>query len=63
MSEQPKSTDPRHGVDPLIVDAVDHIRNRFGASGLRQLIAVATDELAATDAALKELHEAEVTER
>lgn len=62
MDEQSPGPDPREGVDHLIVNAVDQVRNRFGASGLRQLIAVAQAELADTDAALKELHESEVAD-
>jgi hypothetical protein len=46
---------PNNGVDHLIVDAVDQVRNRFGAAGLRQLIAVAETELAETERALAEL--------
>ena len=42
-------------VDHLIVDAVDQIRNRFGAAGLRQLIAVATTELDETAQVVAEL--------
>jgi hypothetical protein len=42
-------------VDPVIVDAVENISNRFGAQGLCDLIALARDELARAEAALKEL--------
>ena len=44
-----------NGVDHLIVDTVDQVRNRFGAAGLRQLIAVAETELSETERALAEL--------
>jgi phage gp36-like protein len=44
-----------HDVDHLIVDSVEQVRNRFGATGLRQLIDVAQSELADTESALKEL--------
>jgi len=44
-----------NGVDHLIVDAVDQVRNRFGAAGLRQLIAVAEANLEETERALAEL--------
>jgi hypothetical protein len=54
MSE-PLNTSKRAGVDHLIVDAVDQVRNRFGASGLRQLIGVAEAELKETERALAEL--------
>ena len=49
MSEQQEQ------VDPVIVDAVENISNRFGAQGLCDLIALARDELARAEAALKEL--------
>jgi hypothetical protein len=62
MTEQPANVDPAYGVDHLIVDAVDTVRNRFGATGLRQLIAIAEVELADTQTALKELHDGEVND-
>ena len=43
--------------DPVIVEAVNNISNRFGAQGLCDLIALARDELATAEAALKELSE------
>lgn len=43
------------GVDPLISDAVHSISNRFGAPGLADLIALAREELARAEAALKDL--------
>jgi hypothetical protein len=46
-------------IDPAIVDAVENISNRFGAQGLCDLIALARDELARAEAALKELAEPE----
>ena len=33
-------------IDPVIVDAVHHVSNRFGAQGLCDLIALAREELA-----------------
>ncbi len=42
-------------IDPVIADAVEHISNRFGVQGLCDLIALARDELARAEAALKEL--------
>ncbi|HEX5017348.1 MAG TPA: hypothetical protein VFX15_07170 [Actinomycetes bacterium] len=45
-------------VDPEIVDIVDHVRNRYGAHGLRQLIELASREAADTDSALSELADA-----
>ncbi len=42
-------------VDPVIADAVENISNRFGVQGLADLIALARDELARAEDALKEL--------
>jgi hypothetical protein len=53
MSEQP------HEVDQIIVDAVEHVRDRFGALGLRQLMEEAQRELREAEAALAELAETE----
>lgn len=44
-----------HETDPVITDAVENISNRFGAQGLCDLIALARDELARAEAALREL--------
>lgn len=44
-----------HQPDPVIVDAVQHVSNRFGAQGLADLIALAREELAKAEAALREL--------
>jgi hypothetical protein len=52
MSE---STTPSANVDPVISEAVENISNRFGAQGLCDLIALARDELARAEAALREL--------
>jgi len=41
--------------DPVIVEAVTHISNRFGAQGLCDLIALAREELAKAEAALRQL--------
>jgi hypothetical protein len=43
------------GTDPVISDAVHNISNRFGAQGLCDLIALAREELARAESALKEL--------
>ena len=51
------SSEQQSQIDPVITDAVEHISNRFGAQGLCDLIAVARDELARAEAALKELSE------
>ena len=53
------SSEQQSQIDPVITDAVEHISNRFGAQGLCDLIAVARDELARAEAALKELSELE----
>jgi hypothetical protein len=52
-------TSEQQNIDPVITDAVEHISNRFGAQGLCDLIAVARDELARAEAALKELADLE----
>jgi hypothetical protein len=44
-----------HQTDPAIVDAVEHLSYRFGVQGLRDLIALATEELERAEAALQEL--------
>jgi hypothetical protein len=42
-------------VDPVITEAVENISNRFGAQGLCDLIALAREELARAESALREL--------
>jgi hypothetical protein len=49
------SSEQQHNVDPVISDAVENIANRFGAQGLCDLIALAREELARAEVALKEL--------
>lgn len=44
-----------HQIDPVILDAVEHVANRFGVSGLRDLISEAQRELADAEAALTQL--------
>jgi hypothetical protein len=56
MSEP--SPDLSH-VDPLITEAVENISNRFGIQGLCDLIALAHEEVARSEAALRELSESE----
>lgn len=56
MSET--STDVTH-VDPVISEAVENISNRFGVQGLCDLIALAREELARAEAALRELGHAD----
>jgi hypothetical protein len=46
-------------VDPLIIEAVENISNRFGIQGLCDLIALAREEIARSEAALRELAESE----
>jgi len=53
------SSEQQHDVDPAITEAVENIANRFGTQGLCDLIAVARDELARAEAALKELSQLE----
>lgn len=55
-AEHPSHQEPSENtVDPVISDAVHNISNRFGAPGLADLIALAREELARAEAALKEL--------
>lgn len=49
---------PSSLVDAEITDLVDHVRNRYGAHGLRQLIELATREAESTESALSELADA-----
>jgi len=42
-------------VDPVITEAVENISNRFGTQGLCDLIALAREELARAESALREL--------
>jgi hypothetical protein len=44
-----------HPTDPAITEAVQQIANRFGAEGLEEMIAAATEQLARTRAAYTEL--------
>jgi len=46
-------------IDPVIVDAVQQVENRFGAQGLEDLITLAERHLATARAALEELAEPE----
>jgi peptide subunit release factor 1 (eRF1) len=57
MSDQDAPHDHDLEVDQEIVSAVDRIRNRYGATGLRQLIALAEEELQDTENAMRELTE------
>jgi hypothetical protein len=44
-----------HTVEPDIAEAVHAVANRYGAAGLEDLIALATDELVVARKALEEL--------
>lgn len=44
-----------HQVDALIVGAVEQVRDRFGLYGLRDLVALAQEEVAKAEEAMKEL--------
>jgi hypothetical protein len=46
-------------IDPIIVDAVQHVRDRFGAGGLRDLIEEAQRELVGAEESLRELGESD----
>ena len=50
--------EPVPPVDPELIDIVDHVRNRYGAYGLRQLIELARREAEVTEDALSELADA-----
>jgi hypothetical protein len=41
--------------DPAVVEAVEHVRDRFGAAGLRDMIALAQHELVTVEEALEAL--------
>ncbi|HET7689645.1 MAG TPA: hypothetical protein VFK41_04670 [Nocardioidaceae bacterium] len=42
-------------IDPVIVDYVEHVANRFGAQGLEELITLAQEHLVVARKALEEL--------
>jgi hypothetical protein len=52
----------QHEPDPAVVEAVEAVRDRFGAAGLRDMIELAQRELVTAEAALAELRDA-VTDR
>ena len=41
--------------DPVVVEAVENISNRFGAQGLSDLIALAREELSRAESAMRKL--------
>ena len=53
-----QSTESTPHVDPEITEMVDHVRNRYGAHGLRQLSELASREAEVTESALAELADA-----
>ena len=63
MSQPPHESAPTAGdtpaVDPAILEVVEQVRDRFGTQGLADLIALAREELAAAEAALKGLAQQE----
>jgi len=46
-----------HAIDPVIVDYVTSVANRFGVGGLEDMIALASEELETARAALAALAE------
>jgi hypothetical protein len=44
-----------HPIDPIIVEYVEQVANRFGVAGLEDLVTEATGRLAEARAALEEL--------
>jgi len=44
-------------IDPVIVDYVQHTANRFGVTGLEDMIALAQEQLVVARAALKQLED------
>lgn len=51
---------PTTEVDPLVTDAVQNVRDRFGAEGLRDLLALAQSQLREAEAAERRLAETAV---
>jgi hypothetical protein len=45
----------QHQPDPVVVEAVTTVRDRFGAAGLRDMIHLAERELVTVEAALERL--------
>lgn len=43
------------GIDPVVVDAVVDVRNRFGVGGLRDLVRLAEAEIVGAERAMQEL--------
>ena len=53
------STSSEPAPDPAVAEAVAHISNRFGVQGLCDLIALAREELATAEEAMRQLSDAE----
>lgn len=53
------STSSESAPDPAVVEVVENISNRFGAQGLCDLIALARQELARAEDALRNLSDVE----
>jgi hypothetical protein len=51
----PRETPHTPAADPMVVDAVNGVRDRFGAEGLRDLLAVARAELGRVEQAERDL--------
>lgn len=51
----PSGADPAPEVDPVVVDAVAMVRDRFGADGLRDLVRLAQQAISQVDVTMAEL--------
>lgn len=49
MTQGPEPTGPE--AEPMVMEAVQAVRDRFGATGLRNLVSLATQELARVEQA------------
>lgn len=55
--------EPSADVDAMVADAVRTVRDRFGADGLRDLVALATAEIRSSELAVADLEASEPTSR
>jgi len=55
--------EPSADVDAMVADAVRTVRDRFGADGLRDLVALATAEIRSSELAVADLEASEPTPR
>ena len=46
-----------HEIDPVIIEYVEHTRDRFGVRGLEDMIELAQQQLVSTRASLKQLED------